>query len=403
MVCMRFLSLQEANGLLVNCPLFSSAVHRRKGALMGSEKTLAERFAAFGIAALCFGYFASYIPYSMMTKMIADGLFAGMNGTKFSGFEIQPVVVLGSLTGMYSFITFAGWWKFATHSKVFGVSIPRPQWFTFISGLCTACQIVTTTLAYTFSGVSIVFVMLLMRGGVLIMAPMVDLIVKRRKRKIYWPSWVASALSMAALLVTFSGKSGTAMTIVAAIDIGLYLFGYFFRLFFMSGRAKSDDVEERKRYFTEEQLVANITLFATLFMVGLAGSAMAPDSIPRQIWAGFTEFPFKGYILHAFMIGIFSYGTGLFGSLIFLDKRENTFTVPANRASSILAGVIASYLLAIVYGQKYPSEDQLIGAALIIGAIMFLMYRSMMDKRKKDVLRRQSANCSCGTAAAEAK
>ena len=34
--------------------------------------------------------------------------------------------------------------------------------------------IVTTTLAYTFEGVSIVFMMLLMRGGVLGIAPVVD-------------------------------------------------------------------------------------------------------------------------------------------------------------------------------------------------------------------------------------
>ncbi len=349
---------------------------------MGSVKKLAGPFAALGIGLLCFGYFASYVPYSMMTKMITDGLFSGMNGVGFSGFEIQPVVVLGSFVSMYVFITAAGWWKYATHSKILGISFPRPQWFTFLSGLCTSGQIITTTLAYTFGGISIVFAMLLMRGGVLIIAPMVDLLVRRRKRKIYWPSWVASALSLAALFVAFAEKAGTAMTLIAAVDIGIYLFGYFFRLYIMSNFAKSDDVEERKRYFAEEQLVANPVLLLGLLIVGLFGIGGDPSSIPTQVWAGFASFPFEGYFLVTFLIGVFSYGTGLFGSLIFLDKRENTFTVPANRASSILAGVLATYLLHVYYGQKAPNAYHLAGAALIILAILFLMWRAMIEKKK---------------------
>lgn len=345
-------------------------------------KKLNEWFEVFGISALCFGYFASYVPYSMMTKMITDGMFPGMDGRGFSGFEIQPVVVLGSFTSMYAFITIKGWWKFATHSKFLGISFPRPQWFTFISGLCTAGQIVTTTLAYTFSGLSIVFAMLLMRGGVLIMAPMVDVLVKKRKRKIYWPSWLASLLSLGALLIAFAEKASTALTYIAACDVALYLFGYFFRLFIMSSWAKSDDASERKRYFVEEQAVANPVLLLTLLAIGLMGIGKGPDSITNQIWSGFTTFPFKGFFLTTFLIGVFSYGTGLFGSLIFLDKRENTFTVPANRASSVLAGVAASYIMHIWYGHKAISLHQLTGAAIIIGAILFLMFRTMIEKRR---------------------
>lgn len=349
---------------------------------MGFKKNLDATLASLGIAALCFGYFASYIPYSMMTKMITGGLFSGMDGVGFNGFVIQPVVVLGSFVSMYIYLTAKGWWKYATHSTVLGVSLPRPQWFTFVSGLCTAGQIITTTLAYTFHGISIVFAMLLMRGGVLIMAPVVDLIVKRRRRRIYWPSFAAAALSLMALLVAFAEKAGIQITLGAAINIGIYLFVYFFRLFFMSGRAKSDDADERRRYFTEEQMVANPVLFISIFVIGFLGRGGAPDSMAAQFWQGFVSFPFQGYFVVTFLIGVFSYGTGLFGSLIFLDKRENTFTVPANRASSILAGVIASYLLAIFYGGRYPSSHELVGASLIIGAILFLMYRTIMDKRK---------------------
>ena len=37
---------------------------------MSISKNLTATLASLGIAALCFGYFAAYIPYSMMTKMI---------------------------------------------------------------------------------------------------------------------------------------------------------------------------------------------------------------------------------------------------------------------------------------------------------------------------------------------
>lgn len=343
---------------------------------------LRDRLAVFGIAALCFGYFAAYIPYSMMTKMITKGLFAGQEGHGFTGFEIQPVVVLGTFIAMYAFLTLSGWWKYATHSKVFGISLPRPRWYTLISGICTSGVIITTTLAYTFKGVSIVFAMLLMRGGVLAMAPVVDMIAVKRKRKIYWPSWVAAGLSFSALIISFGGDSGMAMTVVAAVDVALYLVSYFMRLYFMSNQAKSHDVDEKKGYFAEEQMVANPLLFAVIVVTGLLGSQMAPESIPGQFWQGMTVFPTQGYFWQALLIGIFSYGTGLFGSLIFLDRRENTFTVPANRVSSVLSGVVATCLLGSFYGQKYPDSHELWGVGLIIFSIIFLAYRSGVEKRQ---------------------
>ncbi len=349
---------------------------------MDSNQQVIKKTAFFGIALLCFGYFASYVPFSMMTKMVTKGLFEGMP-RRFTGFEIQPMSIIAGLVAMYIFITVNGWWKHATHSRLFGISFPRPRLITFLSGLCTAGQIITTILAYTFDGISIVFAMLLMRGGVLAMAPIIDLLATRRKRAIYWPSWIAAGLSLGALFVAFMGKAGTAMTLVAAVDIGIYLLGYFIKLFLMSNYAKSEDLSERVGYFAEEQIVAMPSLLLVLFIVGLFGSTMTADTIPAQVWWGFTELPKTGFLWHVMIMGIFSTCTGLFGTMIYLDKRENTFTVPANRSSSIIAGVIATTTLAVVYGQRFPSMHQMIGVALILGAIFFLSYRSIVEKRQK--------------------
>lgn len=361
---------------------------------MGVSKGLKEKLAALGIFAFCLGYFASYIPYSGLTKIVSKGLLPGMGGQGVSGFEIQPVAVFGTFVAMFAYITFAGWWKYATHSKVFGISFPRPQWFTLISGLCTGGIIITTTLAYTFSGISIVFAMLLMRGGVLILAPIVDIIAKKRKRKIYWPSLVAALLSLAAVFTALSGKDSYNLTVVAIVDISLYLGCYFFRFWFMSNKAKSHDTDEMKRYFVEEQMIANPGLLIALLLVGIAGSFMAPETVPGKIWSGFTTFPFQsGLVIPVLLIGIFSYGTGLFGSLIFLDKREHTFCVPANRCSSVVAGVVATYLLAVFFGQKYPPKSELTGVVIILGAIIFLSYRSIIEKRRALAEKKTLNNC----------
>ena len=118
-----------------------------------------QRLADFGIWAFAFGYFAAYVPYSTAAKALSDGLFAGQTG-RISGFSLLPLSVAASVVGMLVFLTAMGWWKHATHRTILGRSLPTPTWVTAVSGLLTSGIIVTTTLAYTFKGVSIVFMML---------------------------------------------------------------------------------------------------------------------------------------------------------------------------------------------------------------------------------------------------
>ena len=185
-----------------------------------------------------------------------------------NGFELLPVTGIASLVGMFTFISAMGWWKFAGHRQLFGLDLPCPNIWTFLSGVCTAGIIVTTTLAYTFSGVSIVFMVLLMKGGVLVIAPVVDFFARRKVR---WFSWIALGLSLAALLVAFLGhsESSLALTFVAGIDVVVYLMGYFVRLRFMSRLAKSDDPSATKRYFVEEQMTATPVVVTTLIVLAL--------------------------------------------------------------------------------------------------------------------------------------
>lgn len=337
-----------------------------------------KRFSIIGDYAIwgfAFGYFACYVPYSALTKALSDGLLRGMS-QGISGFELLPSTTLASLIGMFVFLSAMRWWKFAGRRELFGKSVPMPGIWTFLSGICTAAIIATTTLAYTFSGVSIVFMMLLMRGGVLVIAPMVDFVSRRHVR---WYSWIALSLSLGALFVAFFGKtkSSLAMTAVAVVDVVVYLASYFIRLRFMSRLAKSDDPNATKRFFVEEQMTATPVVVLILGVLALINHG----EMMGDIRSGFTTFFARGHVPEAVLIGVLSQGTGIFGGLILLDKRENSFCVPVNRASSILAGIFASYSLYFFLGKKPPGSVELIGAALVVAAIVVLSLPTLLKRK----------------------
>jgi len=263
------------------------------------------------------GYFAAYAPYSALTKIVSKST---------SGLELLPITTLASLVGMVTFLTVSGWWRHATHRSVFGQRIPVPGAWTTLSGLSTAAIIATTTLAYTFSGVSIVFMMLLMRGGVLVIAPIVDSLSKRAVRP---SSWIALALSLAALLLATGGDSSPEISVAAALDVTIYLTAYFVRLRFMSRLAKGEDRSASIRFFVEEQMVASPAIVAFLAAVALIG-----ESAPMlEVRRGFTHIWTSDQLVPGIVIGLLSQSTGVFGALILLDGRENAFCVPVNRAT----------------------------------------------------------------------
>ncbi len=315
-----------------------------------------------------FGYFACYAPYSLLTKALSDGRL----GARIPGNMILPMSTFASFLAMVFFLWRTGWWKSAGRRPIGRFQVPWPTRWTALSGLCGATILTTTTLAYTFEGVSIVFMMLLMRGGMLAMAPIVDAISGRR---VQWVSWVALGLTLSSLLVALVGRgSSLALTAVAMVDVAVYLFAYFVRLRFMSKLAKSDSIDVTRRYFVEEQLVSTPAAFAALSLLALFGPF---DDIRR----GFLELPFTPGAGWALLIGVLSQGTGIFGALVLLDKSENSFSVPVNRASSVLAGVVATFILWMLGWSRALDWREAVGAGLVISAILVLSLPSLVKKK----------------------
>ncbi len=309
------------------------------------------------------GYFATYVPYSALTKAVSSGL-AGDGPV--SGVELLPVTAVASLVGMFVFISAMGWWKYASSTRVGRWNVPHPTRTTLLSGICTSGVIATTTLAYTFDGVSIVFMMLLMRGGVLIIAPIVD---ATSGRKVRWFSAVGLALSLGSVVVAVvSVRDDLALTWVAAADVALYLGAYFLRLRWMSRVAKTPDLAQRTRYFVEEQMVATPVLVAVLAI----GAVIGHSAVLGDLRAGFTTFLQRPIVWVGVLIGLLSQGTGIFGGLVLLDHRESSYAVPINRCSSVLAGVLAGYVLVWWFGAGAPASSELVGAGLIVLALAAL-------------------------------
>lgn len=314
-----------------------------------------------------FGYFAAYAPYSALTKSLSDGKL----GPPVHGNTLLPLSTFASLVAMELFLAGTGWWRSASRVRVGRFDVPTPTRWTALSGLCGATILTTTTLAYTIGGISIVFMMLLLRGGMLAMAPIVDAL---SGRKVQLPSWIATALTLAALAVSVVGRGDSfALPLVAIADVSAYLVAYFVRLRFMSKLAKSDSAEVTRRYFVEEQLVSTPAAFLALALLALFGV--------QEIRAGFTVLPFTGQAPWALLIGVLSQGTGIFGALVLLDKRENSFSVPVNRASSLLAGVLASLTLWALGAGKPLEVREAVGAALVISAIVVLSVPALLKRK----------------------
>ena len=117
------------------------------------------------IWAYALGLVLFYTPYAGLAKAVTAGLVPGVP-KGLVGLEILPAAILGTVVTIPLIVTLLGWWRYADVRNL------TPE--IALSGLGLALIIGSTTVAYTFNGISIVLALLLMRGGLLIMGPVTD-------------------------------------------------------------------------------------------------------------------------------------------------------------------------------------------------------------------------------------
>ncbi len=319
-------------------------------------------------------YFLAYLPNILVTAVLTRVPHPGL-GRPLTGLETLPATLILNLALTYAFIWVSGWHRDAHGVRILGLRVPVPTRFTLLSGLGTACIIFTVPLSYTFEGVSIPFIQLLMRGDVLLIAPIIDLMFGRRVR---WWSWAAIGIVGIALLTTLYSRGGFAMPPLAIVTVILYTLGYFIRLSVMTAVGKTGDPADVRRYFVEEKIFAlpmSIVILAGLSAAGLGDQA-------NELRFGFVDIWFDASLPWLVFIAVTLTIVSIFSVIILLDPRENAYCVPLERASSLVAGVVAALILAAGWGMRAPSGAELAGAGLLIAAIVLLSLAPRWQARR---------------------
>jgi len=340
------------------------------GAVIESVPARRRRVFTLGIWSLAFGYFAFYAPYSALVRITSSRTLPGVDA---AGSRVAMVLAAGVATALVSplIVLALGWWRHAGRRTVLGVDVFWPARTTVLAGLATAVIIYATTLMYSFSGVSIVLAMLLMRAGVLMLAPIVDGMFGRRVR---WFSWTAFALSLLALTAVAAELPAYHLTWALGLTVCAYIGAYAIRLRCMNSLAKSNDRDATRRYFVEEQMVAMgvlVVVPAAVALVSLS-SLSGSNALAQELRRGVASLVSAGALGPSIVIGALYASLYWFGTSIYLDRRENTFCIALNRCASVLAVVAASYAIALAFGVAGPNTGELAGAALIATAMLFL-------------------------------
>ena len=311
-----------------------------------------------------FLYLLLYLPNVMVTRLATTTVHPAL-GRPLTGLETLPASLTLSLVMTYLFIWLSGWHRDANAVQLGGLRVPCPTRFTLLSGIGTALILFTVPLSFTIPDVSIPFMQLLMRGDILLIAPLLDMIFGRKVR---WWSWVALVMVLAALALTLFDRGGFHLPPIAILTIVLYTIGYFLRLAVMNYISKDGNPATVRRYFVEEKVVAlplSVLALAVISASGIGGQS-------SELSWGFVEIWTDPIMLEIFAIGFTLTLISIVSIIILLDPHEHAYCVPLERAASLIAGVGGSVLLALFWGGSMPPSSELIGAAILIGAIALL-------------------------------
>jgi hypothetical protein len=320
-------------------------------------------------------YFISYIPNIILTRLATSGVHPD-RGRPLTGLETLPVSLIINLVLTYLFIWLSGWHRDAHGVNVGGTRLPVPTRYTVLSGVGTALVLFTVPLSFTFTNVSIPFIQLLMRGDILIIAPLVDFMFGRRVR---WYSWMALVIVGIALTFVVHQRGGFHLPPLAIATVVLYTVGYFLRLAVMTRISKSGDASSVRGYFAEEKLIALPMSVVALAAVGFMGLGSQADELAWGFTQAWTDPVFLLLAGGGFTLTIIS----VFAAIILLNPRENSYCVPLERSSSLLAGLAAAYVLHAFWNQPAPTGSEIIGAVLLLAAILLLTIAPHFGARRK--------------------
>lgn len=247
-----------------------------------------------------------------------------------------------------------------------------------VAAACSAIVLIASTIAYGTAAVSLLLPLLLMKGGVLLWGPTVDWL---RGTDVPLRARVVLALAAAAIVAALWQKVSLAHlgVGVALICAAAYVVAYFPKIAVMQRHRGDVDADYVPFLLAEMTLTLALALpgalgIALVHYVGLqkgVGGAAAPLQALSALWRDLSAL-LRVPGLYALAAG--SEGAGLFGGLLFLAPVGATLSVPLNRCTSLLAGVVATATLWVLKGGtllEWASRNgyEVVGAAAMLVAL----------------------------------
>ncbi|MBU1241750.1 hypothetical protein KKD52_10035 [Myxococcota bacterium] len=331
---------------------------------------------------LCIGYFIFYVITGVSVKYFLNGApgFPAMEGMEFLVYSTAGGMGISMLVVMI-----LKWYRFESpnRAKLGPFDVPAEFLYIIPSGICTAVVVPTTTLLYSFDGISVMVAMVLMRGSVIVISRFVDELQIRQgilKRTVYMEENIAVIIAIAtvALGILSPAKGGASpfSSVPVMVIFISYICAYALRIYIMNyykNTRPKGATGSNNGFFAIEQITATTTVgLVTLVLLVLytAGVVSGPRStcVAESILS-----PTPGWWYWALLAGA-AYGVVAFFSVfIFMFKgRTATFAGLVNRLTSLVAGTIATLLFAVMFGGKYPHYMDWVGLALILVAVAFM-------------------------------
>ena len=331
--------------------------------------TVRTRFWGSGVLdAIVLVYFLSQLGNVLLTKLATSTVHRDA-----AGLAILPYTLLIYAALTYLFIWLSGWHRDAHATRIAGLRVPMPTRYTALSSVGSALMLSAVPMSYGLPDISIPFIMLLMRGGILVLAPIVDLYFGRRIR---WWSYVGLAMVALALTLVMYQRGGLHLSPLATTTVLFYNLGYVLRVTVMTHVAKRGDPAQSRQYFVEERMLA-----LPLSILALAALTMAGIGAPAEGFAGIIGVEWSAALFwNVFGVGLSLALVSIFAALILLGAQENSFCVPLERSGGLLAGFAAAWLLHWAWDMPAPTGTEMLGATILIAAIALLSVASHRDR-----------------------
>ncbi|MBI5728408.1 MAG: hypothetical protein HY984_01495 [Candidatus Magasanikbacteria bacterium] len=314
----------------------------------------------------------------MLTGIIPKLFTKGLLGvTQITQMENLYYSTWGGVLVCLGTVIALGWLgRFRSQGKITIAGRPYAREILWLvpSGICTAVIIPTTTMMYTF-GISVMVAMMIMRGSIILIGRAVDAIQIQQvilKKDVFWEENAAVAIACLAVVVIlffkpvekgafdFLGSPAALTTLV------LYVTAYAVRIYIMNHYKNTQgSIGDNRAFFAIEQIVATVTLGIALVVVLVSSSTDTRIVEVQRGWHNPNVLAILGGV---------PFGLAAFPSVfLFMFKGRNAaFCTVVNRATSVLAGTVATLALVFV-GQPAPGAHDWASFVILLVAIAFLV------------------------------